>query len=289
MFRANNAINTDGRLARAFGAHSLAAGYGGRQVQMRTAAAFLALMLAALPALGASKLDLETDFLRSGFVRGVQNHTCRGPLYVAELASGELKVRPATAKIVRFGFNKTLGFSGKSVRYEARNEGEFGGKLEAVLKSGERRLMLNGNTQSLVPVGKDLYAFEGLSHLSMATGSIYVIRSYDQDPKVQRDPVTFLPDTPVYAALRTKDHGLGWFWVVGTHSLVAVITDWHMLQVHSWDEFSVGEVSSFAEDDRGVLIGTCGGVIAIEVPCRRAPRSANDKPCAARFYVPKTT
>jgi hypothetical protein len=85
----------------------------------------------------------------------------------------------------------------------------------------------------------------------MATGSIYVIRDFDQDPKPQTEPVTFLPDTPIYAALRKKHHGLSGFWVVGTRSLIGVITDWHLLQVHSWDEFSVQEVSSFAEDDRG--------------------------------------
>lgn len=256
---------------------------------MRVAAAFMVLVLGALPAWGASKFDLETDLLRLGFVRGAQNHACRSPLYVAEIANGNLTVSPAGAKTERFGFTETLRFSGKSVRYEARHQGEFGGTLNAVLRSGERRLMLKGNTQSLVPVGEDLYVFEGLSHLSMATGSMYVIRGFDQDPMPPTAPVTFLPDTPVYAALRTKHQGLGWFWVVGTRSLVAVITDWNMLQVYSWDEFSIREMSSFAEDDRGLLIGTCGGVIAIEVPCRRAPRSESDKPCAAQFYVPKRT
>jgi len=256
---------------------------------MKPITALMALLLTGMAASGASNSDFEIDLLRSGFVRGVQDHKCWNDFYVAEIVDGNLKARSVGADIGQSRITGEVRFSGKSVQYEARNDGEFGGKLEAVLKSGERRFMLKGNTQSFVPFEKDLYVFQGLSHLSMSTGSVSVIKDYDGRPQPQDEPITFLPDTPVHAALASKHRGLHWFWVVGTHSLVQVITDWHLLQVVSWEEFSVREVASFAEDDRGVVIGTCGGVIAVDVPCRRAPRTIDDRACPARFYVPKRT
>src|SRR5688572_501271 len=118
--------------------------------------ALIALFLAATPALAADKPRIVSDLRHAGFVLGVQERMCIGDHYVAEIVAGAFKPRLATDAEREQSRSTIRRYSGKSVRYEARNEGEFGGQLDAILDSGERRLMLKRNTQSFVPFDKDL-------------------------------------------------------------------------------------------------------------------------------------
>jgi hypothetical protein len=252
---------------------------------MRSSFTLVALLL---PMLAAARpepsIDLETAILRAGFLPANQPDQCFEPMYVAKFEGQSVSIRREPDGARRFGWAESISLVGKSVRYEAQNRGQFGGQLTAILKSDKRIPMINANVVSLAGVEKDLYVFT--KNTTFGTGSIYVVEDFDSNPKSPRKPTTFLPDGPVYVAPHIRaPRG---FWIVGGHSLSEVtLDDWGMLQVHSFDEFHLSSVSSFSADDRGVVIGTCGGVISIEVPCLRPPAPGSTKGCPARFYVPK--
>lgn len=253
-------------------------------------AGLLPTLLCALATATASAADLRTALLKLDFVPGGQDQRCIAPVYKAEIVAGRLSIRAMTDQEAQAApTNLTRrSFEGRKLRYQAEDNGEWGGKLEMVRPTGERRTILEDNVQSMLKVGDDLYVFAGLAHLSMDTGTVYAVRQFDVEPKLER--VTLLADTPVYATLVLRPREWRWFWIVGRSSLTELNEDLSVLKVHPFGNVDVLDFGGFAEvQERGLVIGTCGGVVAFVPPphCRTFASEGQFDPCKPQFYVPR--
>lgn len=119
------------------------------------------------------------------------------------------------------------------LRYVATNNGEWGGSL-AVIRNGESRELMAGNIIHLQPLQGALYVIEGLAHLGLRTGSVWVIPDL-QNPTVA-EKVTLLPDTPQLAWLDAPEQGTARIVIVGLRGVMA-LNEYGQLEILHWDAF----------------------------------------------------
>lgn len=159
--------------------------------------------------------------------------------------------------------NKTT-LSVGDIQYIVTNNGEWGGKLEVIQNAVPTELM-KGNIVHLLPVGKKLYIIEGLAHLSMSGGSIYVIEDMENPTKPRR--VTLLPDAPRLVYLDTTRTDFQPIIIVGYRSLME-LNPFEQLDILHWDGFWSYKLrpTSIIRYQNNFLIGLPFGIVAIPAP-----------------------
>lgn len=167
-------------------------------------------------------------------------------------------------------------FEGDSVKYIGVDHGEWGGGLYLNEWSENGEPLLEGNIKSLVPIDKDLYVIEGLAHLTMSEGSVYVIRDYAH-PK---EPELFveLPDAPAATYVDYGENGLAQIIIVGAQSLMK-LTLGKRLDVVAQDTFWAALYpSSVVKYGDRYVIGIRSGVAVV------SPGAFREK---IRYFTPR--
>jgi hypothetical protein len=228
--------------------------------------------------------DARARMATIGFVPSAWQYKsyCDKPVYKPETSSsGRVFIQTVDATALIGGGSPEPSFAGRAFGYKARNRGEFGGELRVFPPGGKSRRLLSGNVQQLIAVGADLYVFEGLDHFGMSTGAIQVVRAYDSAPKLQL--LTLMTDRPIHAIRSERG-----FLIVGNEALTEFNEEPRTLEVYPYDRMVLRATSGLIESGSLVVIGACGGVIALSVPCSNALMpDANTDRCRARFYIPR--
>lgn len=176
------------------------------------------------------------------------------------------------------------------VEYIGTNNGEWGGKLEAVI-AGERKELMKGNIVHLLPLEGKLYIIEGLAHLSMASGSVSVI----EDIKNPSEPklITKLPDAPDLVYLDKTRPDYQRIIIVGSKSVIS-LGPYMTPEILYWDAFwhiNLNPTSIVRYEDN-YFIGLPYGVAVVPAPwgessryCREFDGAAEKHCLKVQFYA----
>jgi len=177
-----------------------------------------------------------------------------------------------------------------NIEYLGTNNGEWGGKLEAII-NGERKELMKGNIVHLLPMEGKLYIIEGLAHLSMASGSISVIENINSpsSPKL----ITKLPDAPKLVYLDKTRPDYQRIIIVGSKSIIS-LGPYMTPTILYWDAFwhiNLNPTSIVRHKD-SYFIGLPHGVAVVPAPwgessryCREFPNAAENHCLRVQFYV----
>lgn len=177
------------------------------------------------------------------------------------------------------------------IHYIGTNNGEWGGKL-VVEKGDSHQQLLRGNIVSLVPVGTRLFVVEGLAHLGLSSGSIFVIPHINEphDPNL----ITRLPDAPVLVYLDNTRPDFFRIILVGPYSVMS-LDQFNTLSILYWDAFwNFGLTpTSIVRYEDNYFVGLPHGVAVIPAPfgpssayCRDDSKYLPPNSCThVRFYA----
>lgn len=152
-------------------------------------------------------------------------------------------------------------FEDDSVKYIGVDHGEWGGGLYLNEWKEDGKPLLEGNIKSLVAIDGDLYVIEGLAHLAMSEGSVYVIRDYAH-PK-EPELLVELPDAPAATYVDYGEDGLARITIVGAQSLMELALD-KRLNVIAQDTFWAALYpSSVVKHGDHYVIGIRSGIAVV--------------------------
>jgi hypothetical protein len=114
------------------------------------------------------------------------------------------------------GLQKTIKIGGN--RFDAVDQGEWGGSLLVTRADGSKNSLTQENTKGFLQYAGKLYALTGLAHMGIDTGALYRIDSPDSVPRLS--VVTLLPGATMGT---TQDDAH--IYVVTSGDLVAVALD----------------------------------------------------------------
>lgn len=118
------------------------------------------------------KPDLRTD--------GKECGSGRNDDYVVEQREGLIRIVMKT-----HSDKPNPEFSTKHINYVGEDNGEFGGKLEAVWPDQHKKILLKRNVRSIIQAGQFLYVFTGLHHY-FDRGAVYRISNFEKDRKFHK-------------------------------------------------------------------------------------------------------
>lgn len=171
-----------------------------------------------------------------------------------------------------------------NVEYVGTNNGEWGGRLEAI-ENGVTTELMKGNIVHLLRVGKGLYIFEGLAHLSLRQGSIRYIPDI-HNPEVP-DFVATLPDAPKLVYLDDARPEFLRFVIVGSMSVMSLDHEYKNLNILYWDAFWsiwLTPTSIVRMEDR-YFIGFPHGVAAMPAPFGPTSTHCKSNCSEVEFFV----
>ena len=185
-------------------------------------------------------------------------------------------VRTATYQEIDNERRSRLTFKGKRFRFEATNRGEWGGSLIAIDRDGQKQTLLEDamrstNTVALISLGSRLYLFAGLDHMSLNSGSVYVIDDFDTKPRVSL--VTLLPEAPILVSL---EPGSKRFLMISYSGVMELVLS-DFLVVHTIHQFRFEGVASAVALGPNLLLGLCRSIAVVHLPLRdnEPPRAQN--------------
>lgn len=177
-----------------------------------------------------------------------------------------------------------------AIEYVGTNNGEWGGKLEVIIE-GEHKELMTGNIVHLLQRNEKLYIIEGLAHLGMAGGSIWVIENSAQptEPKL----IVSLPDAPLLVYLDKTRLDFQRLVIVGSKSIMSV-DPYRALTIVYWDAFWRINLNptSIVRYKNNYFIGLPHGVAVVPAPwgessryCRELPNVAEKRCQKVQFYA----
>jgi|GEM_PF-6642904 len=172
--------------------------------------------------------------------------------------------------------------------YVGTNRGEWGGEL-FVRHESETTKLMRGNIVQLELWESSLLVLEGLAHLSLASGSLSILR--DPDNPTKPTLLARLPDAPRLMYIDGAETDLHRFIILGDQSLLSYTPEYglEILEPNAlWGRATWGfqnKATSITRFNDYYLVGIYGGVVAIPAPWGTSSQQCMDRCSEARFFT----
>ncbi|WP_045857947.1 hypothetical protein [Teredinibacter purpureus] len=216
---------------------------------------------------GLSKYPIEKILaLKANDLKSSSDDRVMWDRHILSKEDGKLKLR------IEDSYRYNIESKIDDVLYSSQDKGEFGGELGATIDGVYKKLM-DGNVRELIRYGNSLYVVEGLGHLGLSRGSVYLIEDVTEPKTPKR--VTLLPEAPAAALLSENGNLI----IAGDRGVYSISEGYFSsLNILYWDAFwsriFLWGPTSIVEYEGKYLIGLPQGVAVLEASIYGQPKIA---------------